>query len=248
MPYVEIAPHNLKALYPMREELHRIENYDEGIMPPDRKLQKIAAFHGSQYLGGGKEVIALTQDGPFDTALVLAINHWVMKPNEAKTLYYSQRILQTLFPHNFPHIYAAFGSWAQTKSGDDISGTIREYIEGPHRNRRIWQAEDNLKHIDKYSEFPFSQAWECIQELELPYQPPDTGGNNFIIGSDGGTYYVDVLQLKWSRRWNIPQLLECMRNSDFCDSQIAIVINSIYRLHAMNPQWDTILNENYQEI
>lgn len=91
-----------------------------------------------------------------------------VKPYKAHELYYIHDIMKTLFPHNFPKVYAV--------SGGEQPGTVKEKI-----------TQD-----DQEIHFPLSEVMEVIKTCKLPVDF-DAGKENNTMKSQGGEYYVDNL-------------------------------------------------------
>lgn len=79
------------------------------------------------------------------------------------------RILYNLFPHNFPKLYAA--------RGGEASQTVRKRINSE----------------DVPIQYPFSEVIRECQEIGFPLRIDEGTDLNFIVGNDGGEYYVDSI-------------------------------------------------------
>jgi hypothetical protein len=86
-----------------------------------------------------------------------------------------------------------------------------------------------------------------ISDLKLPIHIDDSIVNNFMVGEDGGQYYVDQAHVNWlwvndikcKPDWNIKKLLEYMENRNISAIGRRIVLRSIARLDSLvqnNPE------------
>lgn len=141
-------------------------------------------------------------------------------PAEAKITFYLTRLLNLLFPFNFPKIHAAFGIYSDSQY--QISGTIRQ---------RIFPARDKNSQIH----FPILNADQTIYSLRLPIATFDSFRTNFIIASDGGEYYVDTCKLARTNtdkamEWDIPKIISYMKANGFSEGDIRKAIRIIERI------------------
>lgn len=72
----------------------------EKLLRGDEKIEKV--------IGSGAESVVVSLKG--NNKEVVAYNYNGLDPVLAKVIFYQQRTYSTLFPHNFPHFHAAFGS------------------------------------------------------------------------------------------------------------------------------------------
>lgn len=97
---------------------------------------------------------------------LVAMSYWGLTPTQAKVQYYLQSIYSTIFPHNFPHFYAAFG--LEEEQPFAVAGTVRERIR---RNRIYYQFQDvatkwfgidGYRLSKKFIRYPFSN-WKLYR-------------------------------------------------------------------------------------
>jgi hypothetical protein len=89
------------------------------------KLEKVLKTSGKKILGSGAECIA-TDEGN-GRVLVMKYREF-SNPIEAKKEFYLHKILSTIFPKNFPKMYASFAKGEDNIS--NMSSTIRQKIQG----------------------------------------------------------------------------------------------------------------------
>ena len=95
----------------------------------------------------------------------------------AKTSFYTHKIFNILFPHNFPKIYAAFGT-----NDDKNKGTVRE---------RVFDAGYGGRKINH----PFMKVHDFFRFV-LGVRPEmyiDANDQNFALSDDGDEYYIDLI-------------------------------------------------------
>jgi len=213
-----------------------IDVLDGRYKPSARKLKKIANEQGLEYVGQGSHVFVFTH--PSNHEVLLAIDFEREGISEAKSTYYLHRILSTLFPHNFPRIFASAGSLPHSSNKRDgtLTGTARQRIRGKQHFPPWWKRINDSQQFDRDSYFPFSRAWETIKKLDFPITDPDFGGPNFITGPDKGTYYIDLFALDRFRPddWNIKDIRAYMSENSLSPTEIKTVLNSIKRLIELN--------------
>lgn len=183
------------------------------------EIEAIASNNSDQeIIGSGAECVVVPgKDHSKD--VVLAYTYFDMNPLRAKEIFYSQRIFSTLFPHNFPHFYAAFGRHPEVKKAEEAtnpSGTIRQ---------RIYQEGQEINEI----KFPFERVKEICHEIGLPIFAEDSP-QNMKIGDDGGEYYLDVLRHLDPAAINEDRLFECMQEQGYSEIDMHAVRISIGRL------------------
>ncbi len=186
------------------------------------EVKKLAEEYDQEVVGDGGECVVIPlEDNERD--IVAAFTYKEMSSITAKNIFYSQRILSTLFPHNFPHFYAAFG---RKKDKKNITGTIRERIR------------NNKKREIKYS---FREIEEKLAEIGLHFDFDSTKNDNFIIGEDGGEYYVDVSLpfMYYLKNLKMEGLVSYMQENGYSETDISIVTTSIKRLITLAKELET---------
>lgn len=138
------------------------------------ELNPIAAEFGEEIIGFGEECVVV--QGRTDPEVIVALRYSDIEPRHAKSIFYMHQMLSTIFPHNFPHFYASFGG--------EHSKTARQKIE---RGKHIYSRSDGTVL------YPFSDVTNVVSGWNLR-RFMDEAKHNFIIGADGGEYYVDELK------------------------------------------------------
>lgn len=160
---------------------------------------------GQKAIGIGGECVVIPHEK--DGKLVVAIHYDGLTKEQARLLYYQQRVLSTLFPHNFVPFYMTYPS--QDEKGSGI--TIRAKIEGVGGTSLVHDpqaqtlsmtdaAYSRIMREKKKAEldanevnikFPLMIALQQLEEMGFPFEA-DVFPQNRIIGTDGGEYYVDT--------------------------------------------------------
>lgn len=223
------------------------------------QIEKIVEENDLAYISEGSECIvvspqkrtwkSLWRKPEVDQRLVLAFDYKMnekrlIDPKEAKTLFYTQRLMSTLFPHNFPHFYSAWGAYDPKQ----VSGTIRErkipkkppLIE---RVRSYFSKSGESSTLQKI-DYPLSKVHQVLKELGWDFIYIDsTASENRIVGQDGGEYFVDKTRIFLkageqldSNRWNMDKLTEYLRKNQFSQTDQHIIIGSISRIQELQKQ------------
>jgi hypothetical protein len=156
-------------------------------------MENLAAENGLEFVGVGHECAVVAIRGKYEK--VVALRYADLSPLQARETYYLQRVLETLFPHNFPHFYASF---SEDKGKGIHAGTIR---------RRVLQKEGQQI---KYS---FNNVEEIIDELDIPVFFDLCYSINLGIGLDGGEYYMDTPNLRKVSSWDKEKILNYMEHN-----------------------------------
>lgn len=197
---------------------------------------------------GGEYVVVPDPKGKRESiAVAFRYKDKDMFPLRAKSIFYLQRIFSTLFPHNFPHFYAAFGR-PQAGTAEQTAaptGQIRERIKGLRHGLGGYYADGDYASPfmgvpDPRVRHPFKKVLDtCEKEfgLELSY---DKASSNFLLGSDGGEYYVDVLE-KWgfyelNHDDVVERIIRYMKENHYDEKDIYIVQKSIERFRDLSKE------------
>ncbi len=155
----------------------------------------ITSKYQEEVLGWCGECVVVPVHGK--ESLASAYIYKPYSPVEARGIFYVQRVLSTLFPHNFPKFYAAFGAemppdLKERTSSHRPTGTIRQRIIGetmkPPKN--VEEQESFIPPYSRSVDHPFSRVTQEMQKVGLQLQF-DMYEPNFMLGTDGGEYYVD---------------------------------------------------------
>lgn len=213
-----------------------------GRRPKDEELIKLVTSYDGRIVGQGAECVVLehpydeSKVSAFSLSGVLAIDYGGMNPKVAKEVFYLQRIFSTLFPHNFPHFYAAFG-----RHEDQPAGTIREKVQGES------VLEIPLKGEDFESSgrvrFPWKFVEEAIREMVLAAVSLDTSNTrdneNLMLGKDGGVYYLDTIKVSGNFPWDLKRVQAFLDRNDHDGKPLyspldkTIVLKSVDRLFGL---------------
>jgi len=178
------------------------------------EIAEIAERNDQEVINSGEECVVIPGKDK-SREVVVAYTYFDLNPLRAKELFYSQRIYSTLFPNNFPHFYAAFGGSVVNRSLP--SGTIRQKIEG--------QKGLEIRH-------PFQKVIEVCSQINLPLLIPlsQIGGDNVVIGEDGGEYYLDTTAHLNPTLIDKAKLSAYMKENKYSQTEIHVIEISITRL------------------
>lgn len=134
-----------------------------------------------------------------------------MEPNRAKLVYYTHKVLHTLFPYNFPRIHASFGM----KTGF-TSGTVREKVV----------RDSQVKKLNN----PLKKAFDTLEELGfkpvVEYSKLDA--HNVIVSTEG-EYFVEVIT-KTLRDFDPVKVMQYMRSRKFSFRDIETVQKALQKI------------------
>jgi hypothetical protein len=210
------------------DKVREIQEKDNYVNP--FTLDEIAPELEQEIVGSGEISFVLPGSDVKGKETVFAYSYADENPLRMKEIFYAQRIYSTLFPHNFPHFYAAFGKTRQAKIEnripDNISGTIRQ---------RIFPADmktntDSSTSVDAGIKYPFSHVRDVCESIGLPLDIEDSS-HNLMHGADGGEYYVDTANPRFDvHKIDIEKVDAYMRDNQFSEQDIHAVHSSIERL------------------
>ena len=163
---------------------------DRNVCIPILTLKKAGHILG----GGGQHLVMSNPDNPDKEVLAFVYNESLTEEH-AKQIYYSQKIMNTLFPHNFPKIYAVTAGSILDESGEKIPVEIRQKVVGkePKDITELYQTNINKTLKNQIPiKYPFSKVFDFYEEMGLENYNGDHRGN-YINADDGGQYFVDIL-------------------------------------------------------
>jgi hypothetical protein len=182
-----------------------------------------------QYIGKGAECTVIGQLG-FEHR-VTAFKYSEMEPAEMLNIFYTQRILSTLFPHNFPRFYTAFYG---DKDKKIPAGTIRQKVDSKLEGRYVRYSTET----SKVTKFRFSDVVKTLNQLNIGIGfDPKT--KNYDIGPDGGEYYLDTPIMGIFKDWDKKRILGYMHKHKYSKSDIRSISGSIDRLVVINSASET---------
>lgn len=159
--------------------------------------------------GGGTIAVALETD----EQKVAAISFKEVTPRTAKQVYYTHKILSTLFPETFPRIYAATGRVDQTRS---VSSTIRERVFGVHPKK-----SEKLK--------KFEVVVATLKRLGIPINF-DTTKRNFLKTPTGKEMYIDTVTFSDWKPEHEKMIMEYMDAQTMTEEEKGVVQRALRRL------------------
>lgn len=186
-------------------------------------LRKLTKAKELEYIGHGAECAVVAQpDGPHR---VTAFRYNEMSPDRAKKIFYLQRVLSTLFPHNFPRFYTVF------------YGNDQDKIPGGSIRQRIWEQFGGRKNDSQYKDsikYKFEDAINILEQIGIPVSF-DTFDLNFDVGPDGGEYYLDTPIFLNIGKFKKAKVIDFMKRhkdkpSGYSNADIRLVSKSIDRL------------------
>jgi hypothetical protein len=163
---------------------------------PLQGIPTLARKSGEVEISYGGENAVLAYPDKSDRVVAISYDH--LTPDDVKRWYYLQAFYSTLFPHNFPHLHAAFSGYS-LNGNESVPGTIRTFIPAAE--------------LEVHVEFPFSNVIETCKELDIPlsYDPHPT---NFLRAQDGGEYYVDRVYYRGGP-WNLTAIEKYLNANKF---------------------------------
>jgi len=192
-------------------------------------VKRVVRKSGLVYLGYGQDCVVTKSTLLPET--VVAINGHELTCREAKNIYYTHKLLKTIFPHNFPAIRAVFG-----KHPDGIERGLtfsyREEKNGKKLDR------DSYSRLDKMAVYPFRRVADFLVDLAVPIDEIDNFRNNFVLCNDGGVYFLDTLmiyggdpKLEVSGR-----ITDHMRSQKYSQQEIKVAKDCLARIRFINSQ------------
>ncbi|HSA83318.1 MAG TPA: hypothetical protein VLF20_00345 [Patescibacteria group bacterium] len=174
---------------------------------------------GMEYLGDGAGRLVIADPRRPDKALAFSKSYMPFTSDQAKRVYYFYSILNTVFPHNFPHVYSATGA-ESAETVPFFRGTVRERIVAKRTYPLLRRFQIR---------YPFSQVERICKKLDIPLYT-DRHSKNFIVGKDGGEYYVDMTSPPQADRLNA---LVAYMGDKFSQTDVQKVQRQINRLRIL---------------
>lgn len=166
-------------------------------------IKNLVESFGAEYIGAGCDCVVIsTKDKP---EKVVAINYRDLNPEIAKQIFYRQRILSTLFPHNFPHFYASIAG------KDSYGGTVRQRINGASLDEI--EEKGIISDPEGKVKYPFGKVIEVCRQIGIPLSVDTQDDKNFVLGEDGGVYYLDSPEEAFPGKWDEVKITEYMKNA-----------------------------------
>lgn len=218
MPHVELpkatfAQELLAAKRTTHMDLNGSMYFHESIVPP------LAEEHTVEYLNCGTQKVVFVH--PNDSSKVVTAEYWNSAPSIHKQTYYLHSIFNSIWPHNIPHVFAA----GKTSGEKPIAWSIRQRIVEQ-------EAKEQIPNII----YPFDHLMAVTARYEIPFMY-DTYSSNFIVGTNGGEYYVDDLDIFKYLPLNTIVDLAKTKNLP-ADVEERLVANVIQFNHLMHDSWE----------
>lgn len=210
--------HDTALLKKVREKARRFDF--KGKPLSSSNFEEWTKEHGIDFVGSGNFSFVTTS--PRDPEKVIAINYTTEEgtPAEfAKLQYYAQNIFHTLFPHNFPKWHLVVLEPTQETKDDRLSGTVRQRIRGTTLGNK--EAAE--------VKYPFSTVFDFFQDYKLPFLF-DPRVANFMVGNDGGEYYVDEPLYFYPEDIDAKKILQYMQDNNYPNKDIHYVDHAIKRM------------------
>jgi hypothetical protein len=222
MPLVEIPKPKLVT------EIRQIAA--SSLFPNVREFRNFLSAKAEQYgvdkIGDGAQhfVFATPKDGERAVSVFFAATG----PREAKLAFYLQRIYSTLWPDNFPRMYAA----CSPKDKNSPAVTIRRRIYLGGKMKPPGDFAKIKEVLPEDSPKSFKHVVIDSRNYGIPL-PLDIMPSNYVLGKDGGEYYVD--EIDWREFRNVqpfPQrnILKFMEDRNFSKVKKRLVQVSIARI------------------
>lgn len=178
------------------------------------ELIELAKKFNFEVLGSGRESVVIVN--PKNDKEVIGYDFKDISPEQSERDDLVQGIMSTLFPHNYPH-----HQHLKNNSEDCLPITVRQRI-----------IESNNSEV----KYPYDQVRQILHKIDLPVYIGDAS-INFMIGEDGGEYYIDRTQLYNDVPWRLTEIVTHMKsqkNSEgrdlYSESDIEVIQNNIQRL------------------
>jgi hypothetical protein len=157
---------------------------------------------------------------PDDSSKIVSAEYGNSNYTRFKRNFYLHNILSSLWPHNIPHVFAA----GQTVVEKPIAWSIKQRIlmdESATNNHNIKYPFSSVKtESDRYG-------------ISITHDPHKS---NFIVGQDGGEYYVDDLDFWGYLDLNSIDYLATLKN--LSSEEKAQITTSIIRFnHLVHKSW-----------
>ena len=199
-----------------------------------KDIKKIVEDNGAGFVGRGGDIAAVApkdyskadsgKQKPVRTDILHAVDHDIfdIKDNiRAKELFYVNRFLNILFPHNFPKIFTSSGRKEKKRSG-----TIRQWI---HKQD---VSQENIK-------YPFDRVTDAMNEMELPFKLEAGSRESIIAGNDGGEYFIERVSLAENPQWDLEKIEGFLEKNQYSLYEKRVVLKTIARLQSLKNKPNT---------
>lgn len=205
--------------------------------PHARKyLSDIAAKNNMTIVGFGAEKYVV--ECPDDPSKVASVDFLPHSPEFSKAIFYTHRIYSKLWPYNFPKPRAVNGSTDELmismilndriyKSNFRIRNLIDRRLFTYHKGAHIFEVK-----------YPFSAVKQNCRDFKIPLVIDDSIKGNFIIGRDGGEYYVDTIHnFKADIDLPVENFINFMDSKNIEQGEQRAIISEIQRANYLYEQY-----------
>jgi hypothetical protein len=228
----EINPFNKNILQEISHQKER----------PDVKEKITGVINDLDIPVVGSGTSSIVVEHPFNKEKVVSVNYENMNELHAKDIYYSSKIYNTLFPHNFPKIHFA----SAEQNSEKLNGTIREKVQG-----EVIANTSKEKNLHPFGSIRGEIHTLSDEPYNLPIGLDGTIGN--FIENDNATYYVDTLSVgsimkerekNKTKQINIEAIRNYMMDKKYSTTDIKTVSSSLERLQQLYNEHQDPVNED----
>ncbi len=199
----------------------------------DYEIRKTVGEYAVEFISCGGECFVFRLK--VTPEIVAAPTFYDMSVKEAKTKYYLHKIMNLLFPDNFPRMITAVGKIYIPTVNPNISGTFRIYVDGKTTNGY----GTDYQVASEKSKYGLEKVKTAIKELELPFIPLDFYGLHHVLSADNGHYFLDTISLDTKGHWNRAKIASFMASQGHSNYQISSVMKIIDRVEYINSTVNT---------
>jgi hypothetical protein len=179
----------------------------------------IAESHMVDYLSCGTKKIVFTH--PDDPTKVVTAEYWNNSHASHTQNFYLHNVINSLWPNNIPRVFAT----GKTVGEKPIAWSIREQIVG-----------SEIDGINRDIKYPFSSVKTEAARYGISISH-DPHRSNFIVGLDGGEYYVDNLDFWGYLPLNALTYLAKLKKLSI-DEETLLITNVIRFNHLAHDRWE----------
>lgn len=188
----------------------------------------IAEKHNMKIVGYGAEKYVV--ELPNDPSKIASADFSPKTPELVKAIYYTHRIYSKLWPYNFPKPCATAGSIDKTmpsmtikdrifKDKFNLNNLLERRLVTFHKGVHIFQVK-----------YPFSEVERDCRKFDIPLVIDDSIKANFIVGRDGGEYYIDTIH-NYNADIDLPvdNFIDYMESRNIAKSEQNKIVTEIQR-------------------
>lgn len=156
-----------------------------------RYIYSIAEQNDMTVVGYGAEKYVV--EFPNDPSKIASADIKPKTPELAKAIFYTHRVYSKLWPYNFPKPSAVTGSTESSLPSMMINNRIfRDNFHISNLFDRRFITLHKGAHLFQVK-YPFSSVERDCRKFDIPLVIDDSIKENFIVGRDGGEYYIDTI-------------------------------------------------------